>query len=111
MSGKVELDVVLDQPLGALHDVRSEFYRAIVIYAGYLSFLGYRDNFGHIEECGDHRLGQGEDEYVCEHQSSEDIPWEAVWASCFASIHKLEDQEVVAVFFCIHPYPQQSDWS
>lgn len=52
----------------------------------FLSLLGYRQNGGHLEACGDHRLLQGEIKYVREHSRqlvfacSDDAPGDTVWA-------------------------------
>jgi hypothetical protein len=48
--------MILDLSLKALNDDRSECYGAIVIKFSYLCLLGYRNN-GHLEACGDSRLG------------------------------------------------------
>ena len=59
-----------NQPFKALHDYRCECYRAVVIAAGSLRVLGNRKDGGHLETCGDYRLGQGEVEndnaYACQ---------------------------------------------
>jgi hypothetical protein len=58
--------------------------------------LRFRDNARHLEACGDHRLGQGEVEYVREISSQlvctyfEDVAGDTVWTGSFASIHTLE---------------------
>ena len=58
--------------------------------------LWYRDNGGHLGACGDHRLGQGEVEYVRENSSQlvctyfKDVAGDTVWTGSFASIHTLE---------------------
>ena len=44
--------------LSARHDDRSECYGAVVILFSYLCLLGYWNNGGHLEACGDSRLGQ-----------------------------------------------------
>ena len=43
-----------------------ECYEAVIIYAGYLNFLGHRDYVGLLETCRYYRLGQGEVENVSE---------------------------------------------
>jgi hypothetical protein len=45
-------DMIIDLSLKDLHDDRSECYGAIVI-----CLLGYRNNHGHLEACGESRLG------------------------------------------------------
>ena len=65
----------LDQSLKALHDDRSQCYRAIVTQFSFLCFLGYRNNGGHHEECGDSRLGQGDIDYVRKHSSQLVYAW------------------------------------
>ena len=52
----------------------------MVTEVNYYCLLGYRNNVGHLEACGDRRLGQGEIECVRKHTSqlvrtrSEDVP-------------------------------------
>ena len=53
MTGKVEVDRILDYSLKALHDDRGECYRGIVIKFSYLCLLGHRNNGGHLEETAD----------------------------------------------------------
>ena len=57
------------------------------------SFLGYRNNGGHLEECGDPRLGNGEIEYVCKQlvcSCSEDTARDAIWAGSLARVNTLK---------------------
>ena len=49
--------MLLDKPLKAVDDDRSECYGAVVIYLNDLCFLGYKKNGSHLEACGDNRLG------------------------------------------------------
>ena len=64
VSGEDFVDVGHDQPFKARHGDRCECYGAVIIYAGYLCFLGHRDYDGLLETCRYYILDQGEFENI-----------------------------------------------
>ena len=58
------VDVSHDQSFTALYVYRRECNGAVIIWAGYLHFLGHRDYGGLLETCRYYRLSQGEFENV-----------------------------------------------